>query len=315
MRNSCASLRLGLVVVFGLASVALGEPSQRNKPYAYLFPGAMSELVERLQREGVEVLELREDIDLEVAVHGIERVMRDANDGQRRTSVTLQTRAERQTRRLQAGTILVKAPCEPNETIRRLLEPDGRKGRRTQRLLGRPAEGQVYPIFGLDAYVPMTLGSVKPLEEKREFDKPITFETVHGPMKRVSFNGSPVSGLTWLSDGGHYLQRRDGRLYQVHAVSGRSTLFVDPNVLAAGLGRLPAMRPKDIESISQQAWFHMSPDRSAVLIDYENWLIRFLRTFHGGLRYEFVAGFVQSVDLEFEEFRVSETVGFALQDA
>lgn len=270
MRNSCVSLWLWLVVVFVLASGALGEQSQRNKPYAYLFPATMSDLVERLQREGVEVLELREDIDLEVAVHSIERMMWDANDAQRRAGVTLQTRTERQTRRFEAGTILVKTPREPNETVRRLLEAEGRKGRRTQRLLGRPAEGQVYPIFGLNAYVPMTLGSVKLLEEKREFDKPITFDTVHGPMKRVSFNGSPVSGLTWLSDGEHYLQRRDGRLYQVHAGSGRSTLFVDPNVLAAGLGRLPAMRPTDVESISRQAWFHMSPDRSAVLIDYEN---------------------------------------------
>jgi transposase len=45
------------------------------------------------------------------------------------------------------------------------------------------------------------------------------------------------------------------------------------------------------------------------------WLIRFSRTFHGGLPYEFITGFVQSVDLEFEEFGVSETVGLALQDA
>jgi len=270
MRNSCVSLWLGFVIVFCPASVSVAEPSHKNKPYAYLFPAKMSELVECLQHEGVEVLEFREDIDLEVIVHRIEGVIRDANEAQRRAGITFQTREDRQTRRFEAGTILVKTPGEPNETIQRLLAPEGRKGRRTQRLLGQPVVGQAYPVFSLDAYVPLTLGPVKPLEEKREFGKPITFETVHGPLKTVSFNGSPVSGLTWLSDGEHYLQRRDGRLYQVHAVSGRSTLFVDPNVLAAALNQIPAMRPADVESIARQAWFHMSPDRNAVLIDYEN---------------------------------------------
>ncbi|MEN6337301.1 MAG: DPP IV N-terminal domain-containing protein [Phycisphaerales bacterium] len=253
-----------------LAGQGFAEEPQQKKPYAYLFPAAMNDLVERLQREGVRVLELREDIDLDVTVYAIEGVTRDSNDTENRGGVTLQTRLQRQAKRFAAGTILVKAPKEPNDIIRRFLEPDGRKGRRTQRLLGRPTEGQAYPVFKLDAYAPVTAGPVKPLDEKRQFDKPITFETVYGPEKRVSFSGSPVGGLRWLPDGEHYLQTRDGRLYKVHAATGRSTLFLDPNALAAGLGRLPTMRPKDVEAISKRTWFQMSPDCNAVLIDYEN---------------------------------------------
>ena len=92
--------------------------------------------------------------------------------------------------------------------------------------------------------MPITHGPVRPLPGTRESDKPITFETVYGPEHKVDFGGSPVSGLTWLEDGEHYLQARDGRLYKVHAASGRSVLFVDPNKLAEGLKRLPAMRKK-----------------------------------------------------------------------
>jgi dipeptidyl aminopeptidase/acylaminoacyl peptidase len=259
-----------LLALFSLASLSFAQEPQGNKPYGYLFPAAMHDLVEHLQREGVEVLELREDIDLEVTVYSIEQVARDANDAGRRGGVTLRTRPERQVKRFEAGTILVKAPGEPNETVQRFLEPEGRKGRRTQRLLGRPAEGRTYPVSRLNAYVPVTCGPAKPLEETREFNKPITFETVYGREKRVGFSGSPAGGLTWLSDGEHYLHSRDGRLYKVHAASGRSTLFVDPNVLAAALRRLPAMRPKDAESISRRTWLQMSPDRNAVLIDYED---------------------------------------------
>jgi hypothetical protein len=274
MRISFVSFPSGVVALCLLAALSLVGPSlagqpQAGRPYAYLCPAAMSNLAERLQREGGEVLELREDIDLDVTVYDIEQVVRDADDGGR-GGVTFETRSEQQSKRFEAGTMLVKAGREPNETVRRFLEPDGRKGRRTQRLLGRPTAGQVYPVYQLGAYVPLTLGQARPLEHKREFDKPITFETVYGPQKRANFNGSPVGGLTWLSDGEHYLQRRDGKLYKVHAVSGRSTLFVDPNALAAGLRRLPAMRPKDIEAISKQTWLTMSPDHSAVLIDYED---------------------------------------------
>ncbi|HXK37116.1 MAG TPA: DPP IV N-terminal domain-containing protein, partial [Candidatus Paceibacterota bacterium] len=88
--------------------------------------------------------------------------------------------------------------------------------------------------------------------------------------KKVSFGGSPVSGLTWLKDGEHYLQVRDGRLYKVHAASGQSSLFVDPNKLAEGLRTLPAIRAKDVQALSRRTSLQMSPDRSAVLIDYED---------------------------------------------
>jgi len=118
--------------------------------------------------------------------------------------------------------------------------------------------------------VPITHGAVCPLEEKRRFDKPITFETIYDPNERISFRGSPVSGLTWLEDGEHYLQVRDGRQYKVHAESGRSVLFFDPNELAEGLKTLPTIDEKTAESISKRTRLRMNPDRSAVLIEHEN---------------------------------------------
>ena len=47
--------------------------------------------------------------------------------------------------------------------------------------------------------------------------------------------------ISWLDDGEHFLQVKDGRLYQVDAVSGRCRPFYDPDRLAKGLAALPAI--------------------------------------------------------------------------
>lgn len=261
-----ASTLCFLALCLGASLCWAGEP---NQPYAYLFPAGMKDLTTYLQRQGVAVQELREDIDLEVTAFTIQQVLSDEGNTGRRALLRLQTQSERQVKRFDAGTILVETEPNLSDGVRRLLDPDVPKGRRTWRLLGRPEEGSVYPIYQLDSYVPVTHGRVKPLDETREHDKPITFDTVYGRKERANFSGSPVSGLTWLDDGEHYLQVRDGRLYKVHATSGCSTLFIDPNALAAGLCRLPAMRPKDAEAISKRTRFTMTPDCNGLLIDYE----------------------------------------------
>jgi len=261
-----------VVCITGASYAAEGQsaPAAEPKPYAYLFPATLGNLAEYLQGREIEVCELREDIDLNVTLFTIERVLREGEASGRRSPVRLETRSEQQVKRVDAGTILVKTGQKLGDDIRKLLDPGTRKRPRIWRLLGRPGEGAVYPICRLDSSVPVTHGAVRPPARTRECNKPITFEAVYGPKGRVSFHGSPIWGLTWLDDGEHYLQVRDGRLYKVHAASGRSVPFMDPNALSAGLRRLPAMRPKDAETISRRTSFDMSPDHGAILIDYED---------------------------------------------
>jgi dipeptidyl aminopeptidase/acylaminoacyl peptidase len=215
---------------------------------------------------GAQVDELREDIELEVEIHRVTS----EGEGTQRQPRRLKTTSVKETRRFAAGTILVLTKQDLGSRIVRLLDPRTNKGPRARRWLPRIREGEEYPIALLDSYVPITHGPVAPLPGTCESDKPITFETVYGPEHKVDFGGSPVSGLIWLEDGEHYLQVRDDKLYRVHAASGRSVLFVDPNKLAEGLKRLPAMRKSDAESISKRTSFQMAPDHSAVLLDYEN---------------------------------------------
>jgi len=291
-------IRRILVLSGMVVSCVLGgsrsEESSAERPYAYLYSAELHRLTARLQRTKVQVHELREDIDLEVEIPRVARLSRqerstlalrvegvppskrgrDALDTKQRGRDALDTsrdtRDTTETRRFAAGTILVKADQDLDDRIVRLLDPRRSRDARARRVLPQISEGEDYPVVRLNSYVPVTHGPVRPRAEGREFNKPITFETVHGPKRKVEFGGSPVSGLTWLKDGAHYLQARDGKLYRVHAASGRSTLFVDPNKLAEGLKRLPAMRPKDAESISKRTSFRMSPDHDAILLEYEH---------------------------------------------
>ena len=261
------------LLVFALTNKLQAEQESeesRGQPYAYLFEGKFKKLTEHLQREDIKVSELREDIELDVQVHRIERIVRDKKQGKEKRTFRLRTEHRQQTKRFKAGTILVKTDQEQSDKVKELLDPNTQKKNIFRKLIRRLKAAEDYPVVILNSYVPITHGAVCPLKEKRRFDKPITFETIYDPNDKVSFRGSPVSGLTWLQDGKHYLQVRDGRQYKVHAESGRSILFFDPNELAKGLKTLPTMDEKTAESFSKRTRQKMNPDRTAVLIDYEN---------------------------------------------
>jgi len=262
-----------LVVVFSNKLQAEQEPKSKKspeQPYAYLFPAKLNKLTEKLQREDIKVYELREDIELDVETYRIKMIVHDRKQAKKRRSFRFRTECRQETKRFQAGTIFVKMNQKLGEKVKELLEPTTEKLRKIRKLFGRLKTGDNYPIVKLNSYVPITHGPVRPLKEKREFNKPITFETIYDPNEKVNFRGSPISGLTWLKDGEHYLHVRDGRLYKVHSESGRSISFFDPNELAKGLKSLPTMDEKTANSLSKRKRFTMNPHRSAVLIDYEN---------------------------------------------
>jgi dipeptidyl-peptidase-4 len=269
------TLILGSLLVFALSiNLQAGQKPESEKslkqPYAYLFPAKYKKLTEHLQREDIEVNELREDIELDVEVFRIDRIVRERKQGEKQRSFRLRAECRQETKRFKAGTILIKTDQKQSDKVKELLDPATKKKAIVRRLLRRPKAAEDYPIFVLKSYVPITHGPVCPLEEKRHFNKPITFETIYDPNDKVDFGGSPVSDLTWLEDGEHYLQVRDGRHYKVHAESGRSVLFFDPNELAKGLMSLPTIDEKAAGSISKRTRYKMNPDRTAVLIDYEN---------------------------------------------
>lgn len=158
-----------------------------KQPYAYIFPKKLKKLTEHLQREEIDVCELREDLELDIEVFHITKVVRDKKAA---TEVTTECRQE--TRRFRAGTILVKANQKSQDKVESLLDPNSKIRKEKRKLFGRLKKDNVHPVVRLNEYVPITHGPVQPLKEKRQFNRPITFEALY-EAKKINFSGSPVS--------------------------------------------------------------------------------------------------------------------------
>jgi dipeptidyl-peptidase 4 len=261
----CLTLLLALAGPYSWAQAQTASP-----PYAFLFSADLTGVVEQLQREDIEVHELREDIELDIEVYALRKA--DPNEqNERGVDFDISSTPRRQARLVPAGTVMVKSGQKQKERILELLDPlSDKKLKSDPDLQEAILKNQAYPFMLLRQEVPITHGKVRPLAEQRKQDQPITFETVYGPKNRVSFSGSALRGLTWLPDGDQFLQVKQGRLYQVQAATGRMTPFFDPNALRAGLRGLPEFDAKSADAWARRTRFSMNPDRTAVLINMQS---------------------------------------------
>ncbi|HEX4589952.1 MAG TPA: S9 family peptidase, partial [Gemmataceae bacterium] len=129
-------------------------------------------------------------------------------------------------------------------------------------------ENKDAPVLALPKAVPITAGPVRPLAEDRVVNKRITVEAMlEGGRRGIDLTGNPVSGLTWLDDGEHFLQIKDNTLYKVTARTGRAEPFVDREKLAKSLAALPTLDRQTIQSLSRGPRFRMDPKRTGTLFD------------------------------------------------
>src|SRR5205085_2051521 len=113
---------------YAVEYIGVAEPTLSvSRPYAYLFPPSWAKVTENLQRHGVTVEELREDIDLDVEVYCIDKA-RPTMFYQKRQMMTAEATARKEARRVPAGTVLVRT-AQPLGTLAAfLLEPQADDG-------------------------------------------------------------------------------------------------------------------------------------------------------------------------------------------
>jgi dipeptidyl aminopeptidase/acylaminoacyl peptidase len=164
-----------------------------------------------------------------------------------------------------------------------LLEPQSIDGLATWNFFDDVLkEGKDFPVLRLPAAVALTSGKVRPLAEERVMNKPITFEAVYAEQRPLSFAGNPVSGLTWLDDGEHFLQIKEGKLLRVHATTGTARPFYDPQRLAQELATLPTIGKEAAQALAQSlaassgargrpagGGMQMNPQRTGALFEHE----------------------------------------------
>jgi dipeptidyl aminopeptidase/acylaminoacyl peptidase len=240
-------------------------------PDAYLFPAALSKVTELLQRHGLIVEELREDIELDVEAYRIDKIGANPSLGwMRHKLVLLDATSRKESRRVPAGTIIVRTAQPLGSLAAFLLEPQGLDGFAAWGLFGEMKEGSDFPVMRLPAHVAITKGRVRPLPEDRGHDKPFSEAMLLGKERMPNFFGSPVSIAGWLDDGEHFLQVKEGKLWKVHAETGRCQPFHDPDKLAAGLAKLPTIGKDKAKGLASAPFLEMNPQKTGALFHYEN---------------------------------------------
>ncbi len=265
----------------GVALVQKFEPSAEvDRPYAYLIPPGQTAAIEALQRHGIQMSQLREDVDLPVHVTRIARVDRASQtfEGHQTVEVRVEN-AREETRSIEAGTVLVQT-SQPLGTLGAyLLEPESADGLTTWNVFDNAlAVGSDFPVVRLMAPLPFPVATapIRPLPEDREEKKRITFEQLWSG-HRPNLLGSPLSAQ-WL-DNRHLLQVKAGRIYKVDARTGQAEPFHDPEAMAHGLATLPTIDESAARSIARRTSFEMDPEHKGALIEHDEDL--YYATFDG----------------------------------
>jgi dipeptidyl-peptidase-4 len=233
------------------------EPAKAlvQRPYAYLFPASWTKVTEELQRRDLAVEELREDIELDLEIYRIDKVVKKTiQPKQDRAEVKVSPRKD--TRRISAGTILVRTTQPKGSLAADLLEPQAESGLCARDFFSETIhDGADYPVLRLPNETPLLSTPVRPLAEKRTFHKRIDLDMLIGKKKMPNLSGASMADVTWLDDGEHFLQRKDGRLWKVHAVSGRSQPQPAPDAkkIETALAALPTIDRKTAQQIAARA--------------------------------------------------------------
>ncbi len=242
------------------------------RPYAYAYDPVWSAVTENLQRHGIAVEELREDLELPVEVYNLGIVERAPEPYQGHRTVRLEAETVRQTRRLRAGTYVVRT-AQPLGTLAvLLLEPGSEDGLATWNFFDTALEpGGEFPVVRLPDPAPLLSRALVPLPEDRPRGRPVSLQA----LEEESFEGPPMALPRWMPDGRHYVLHRDEAWWQVEALTGRAAPLYDADavrrVLAeqAGLEEEAAARWARSEALQFDrafGWAHFVDDGRLVVV-------------------------------------------------
>jgi dipeptidyl aminopeptidase/acylaminoacyl peptidase len=242
------------------------EPAESvTRPFAYLIPASCSDAVATLQRHGLDVQELREDIELDIEVYKVDGQEKSPRRHEGHNLAELKVSPRQEARKVPAGTLMVRT-AQPLGTLAvYLLEPRSEDGLATWNFFDTELKvGGDFPVTRLLKPASISITAAEPLAEDRGPLRPITFESAGGGGGRI--RGGFLGGPRWL-DGTHWLQVRDGRLMKVNAATGRFQPFIDAKALAKGLSRLGSVDQDAAQSIAGRTSFDMSPDKRGFLFE------------------------------------------------
>ncbi len=249
------------------------------RPFAYLIPPTFGDAVATLQRHGLDVLELREDIELDLETYKIDAIEKSPRRFEGHQAVELKVSGQKAARLVPAGTLVVKT-AQPQGTLAVvMLEPRSEDGLATWNQLDAGLKvGAEFPVLRLPRSAPLYTTGAAALAENQPPPRPITLESAGGGGGRGRGGFGFGNQARWL-DGEHWLQTREGRLLKFDAMTGRSQPFLDSKALAKSLTRLPSIDAEAAQSIVGRPTFDMDPAKKGFLFEHDQDL--YYATFDG----------------------------------
>lgn len=239
------------------------------RPFAYVIPPHRTSVIEVLQRHGVVIDELREDIEIDAETATVESIVSASRLFQGHALMRTRTHPPAAAvRRLEAGSLLVRTAQKLGNLAVCLLEAESEDGLAVWNFLDEGMNvGSEYPILRIPNATPMLTTRAKDLTAAPAEKKQVTWDAIHGG-EAPNFNGSPMGGVRWEDDGDHYVITREERQRRVHAATGRSTVFFDAEPMRRALATIPTINAEAARSLAgRPSW---SADRSAAFFEHEN---------------------------------------------
>ncbi|CAN5337335.1 hypothetical protein BH11PLA2_BH11PLA2_42120 [soil metagenome] len=236
-----------------------------DRPAAYFIPKAQQHTVETLQRHGIKVDEIREEVlDLDCGFTIIDGSITTTIPKPKTTTTRLTARAAEGKRNLAPGDFLVRTAQPLGSLAVFLLEAASEDGFGTWMFFKDETKvGSRYPIERLATDAVFT-GSPRPLSEDQKKALPITPETWYSG---TSFGGTPVGAITWLPDGLHFLQSKHRKLVKVDAFTGRVEPIFDAALFNKSLATITGLQQQQQELLLSGAGLRFLPDYTAVLVN------------------------------------------------
>ena len=251
-----------------------------SRPWAYLIPGRFAAAIETLQRHGLTVNELREDVDMDAEVYRIDKIDRVPGKYEGHQPVTLSVTPRHETRRIEAGSFVVPMAQALGSLAVYLLEPGSDDSLATWNAFDAGiVKGSDFPVLRLPRPTPLLTIAARALPEDRKSEQPITFASLGTGRSMFAFRGSPAT-VRWL-DGTHWLQVKQGKLYKVEAKTGEAEPFFDQVKFAKGLTTVPSIDADTATAWSRQTSFNMDQKNTGAIFTHSGDL--FYGRFDGSL--------------------------------
>ncbi len=143
------------------------EPTiSRARPFAYLVPANLTKVVDNLQRHGIDLQELREDVELDVAIDRIGKIGKNKEPYQRQALTAVEIEPRTEARRIPAGTVIVRTAQALGSLASFILEPQSADGLCAWNFF-ELKEGQDYPVLRLTTAAPLHTAPVRPPSDDR----------------------------------------------------------------------------------------------------------------------------------------------------